>query len=98
MEEAPPVQPLTPLNSFIIGGVILIFVGVLLIFIGVLMNVGVARGKSEGGAVIIVGPFPILIASSERMAKTLMILALVFFAVVLGLFLVFYWLARQAVT
>ena len=88
-------QPIYVFNPLVLGGILLIFLGVLLVFIGFLFGTGVARGRAEGGAVIIVGPFPILVASSERAAKTLMILALLFFAFTVVVFLLLYWLSRQ---
>ncbi len=94
-EEGQPLQPVIMFNPLVFGGILLIFLGVLLVFLGFLMGTGVARGKTEGGAVVIIGPFPILVASSERAAKTLMIMALAFFGFVVLLFLLLYWLARQ---
>ncbi len=95
VEEGQPVQPVYVFNPLVLGGILLIFLGMLLVFIGFLLGTGVVRGRTEGGAVVIIGPFPILIASSERAAKTLMILALIFFAFTVAIFLLFYWLSRQ---
>ena len=95
VEEGQPVQPVYAFNPLVLGGILLIFLGVFLVFIGFLLGTGAVRGRTEGGAVIVIGPFPILVASSERAAKILIILALLFFAFTVAIFLLFYWLSRQ---
>ncbi len=79
-------------NVLILLGFILVFIGFALIMVGVLMPaLSAAREERsvEGGAVIIIGPFPIVVASSAKAAKTLVILAIILtlFAVVLFLLL-----------
>ena len=97
MEEGVAVQP--PLfNTLVVAGIALVFIGFLLIFLGFLLGFTAGgRGKVEGGGVVIIGPFPIVFASSERAAKALMIIAIVFFAFVVALYFIFAWLAKKAV-
>lgn len=73
--------------------VVLVVVGVLLVFIGALvsaMKSSRERGEKriEGGGVLIIGPVPIVLASSERIAKVLLILAIALTLVVLITYLV----------
>ncbi len=96
VEEGVAAQP-APFNTLVFAGVALVFLGFLLIFLGFLLGFTGRGGRVEGGGVVIIGPFPIVFASSERAAKALMILALVFFAFVVALYFIFAWLAKRAV-
>lgn len=55
---------------------------------------GEERGRVEGGAVIVVGPIPIVLGTSERITKSLMILAVVLLIVSVIAFIV---LSRGAI-
>lgn len=70
-------------------GMILVLVGTLLIFLSALRAQEKAEGKVEGGAVVVVGPLPLVFGTSERVAKVLMVLAIALFAIALAAFLVF---------
>ncbi len=86
-------EPVTPIHGGLVTlGFILVFIGFLLIFLGFtlpLLSGTRESGRVEGGAVVIIGPFPILVATSEKAAKTLVVLAilLTLFAVTLFLLL-----------
>lgn len=56
---------------------ILVLLGVLLIFVGSLKKSDRETSRVEGGGVIIVGPIPIVIGSSEKISKILVILAII---------------------
>lgn len=64
---------------------ITIFVGVILIMLGSIKS---KEGKVEGGGVIIVGPLPIVIGTSERVSKILIVLAIILTLVVLIYFII----------
>lgn len=55
---------------------------------------GEERGRVEGGAVVVVGPIPIVFGTSERVTKSLMVLAVVLLIVSVIAFVV---LSRGAV-
>jgi len=87
----------SPINPLVVSGIVLVFLGFLLIFLGFFLGFMGGKGRVEGGGVVIVGPFPIVFASSERMAKALMVIALVFFALVVALYLLILWFAKRTV-
>ncbi len=55
----------------------LIFLGTFLIFVGLMLLVLRNKGKVEGGALIMIGPIPIVLGSSTRIIKFLILLAVV---------------------
>ena len=61
----------------VILGVVLIVAGLALLALGLILPGLKAGGKVEGGAVIIIGPIPIVVASSPSTARILMILGIV---------------------
>lgn len=65
---------------------ILISIGMLLVIIGNLKS-SEKSSRIEGGGVIVVGPIPIVIGTSERASKALMVLAIVLTLVALIVFL-----------
>ena len=75
-----------PTWLFIIGFVI-VMVGVLLLILSII-SMGKERSV-EGGGVIIIGPLPIVIGTSERITKALIILSIALFLISLFIFLVF---------
>lgn len=66
---------------------VMIIVGMLLIFISALS----ARDKeiekrTEAGGIIILGPIPIAFGTSKKIVKSLLIISIIFFIVVLTIF------------
>jgi len=45
------------------------------------------KGKVEGGGVLVIGPFPVVFGTDQRIAKDLMIVALIFMIAVVLLFI-----------
>lgn len=72
----------------ILVAVTIIFIGMLLIFISTLARGRKAEGRSEAGGVIVLGPIPIVFGTSERIVKSLIIISIVFFIVVLAIFII----------
>ncbi len=52
--------------------------------------------RLEGGAVLVIGPLPIAIGTSERVTRALLILAIALTVLTFALFLLLNWLARAA--
>ncbi len=75
-------------QSFVVTGVLLIVIGVVLAFL-VIVIPAARSGKlsARGGAVILIGPFPIVFGSDRQTAKALLVLAIVLVALMLVLFL-----------
>jgi uncharacterized protein (TIGR00304 family) len=70
--------------ELILLGIVLIFLGMLILMLS-LWRAGEERG--EAGGVVIVGPVPIVFGTSQRVAATVMVLAIVLTVVALLLFL-----------
>jgi uncharacterized protein (TIGR00304 family) len=68
---------------------IIILLGMLLIVFSALRESEHGEKKVEGGGVFIIGPLPIVIGTSEKITKALIILALILLAFSLLVFLVF---------
>ena len=66
---------------------LLIVCGIALLLLSAVRREG-REVRTEGGGVIIVGPLPIVFGTSERIAKGLMILAMLLMIIVLAVFLV----------
>jgi len=45
------------------------------------------KGKVEGGGVLVIGPFPVVFGTDQRIARDLMIVALIFMIAVVLLFI-----------
>ncbi|MGC8936047.1 MAG: TIGR00304 family membrane protein [Candidatus Methanomethylicaceae archaeon] len=60
-----------------------IFFGVFLIIAGLMLLALKNKGKVEGGALIMVGPFPIVLGSSVRIVKALIILGIALFFIIM---------------
>ncbi len=71
---------------------VLIVAGMLLVFLSTTREGSEAK-RVEGGGVVIVGPLPIVFGTSERIAKSLVILAIVLTVFVLAVFLFMNYLA-----
>jgi uncharacterized protein (TIGR00304 family) len=76
------------LITIVTVGVVLAMVGTLLIFLSALKAREEVKGRTEGGAVVVIGPLPLVFGTSERVAKALMVLAIALFAIVLAVFLI----------
>ncbi|MEM1508270.1 MAG: DUF131 domain-containing protein [Thermofilaceae archaeon] len=72
---------------------ILILAGVLLLLLSTLKAVQNAR-RIEGGAVLIIGPVPLVIGTSEKVARSLIAIAILFTAFSVAVFLLIGWLLR----
>jgi uncharacterized membrane protein len=70
-------------------GLLLVFIGLVLVVLGMLSSMLRGGGKAEGGAVIIIGPIPIVVASSPGAAKALMVLGIVLTAAVILLYMLY---------
>jgi uncharacterized protein (TIGR00304 family) len=70
--------------ELILLGIVLIFLGMLILMLS-LWRAGEER--AEAGGVVIVGPVPIVFGTSQRIAATVMVLAIALTVVALLLFL-----------
>jgi uncharacterized protein (TIGR00304 family) len=70
--------------ELILLGMVLIILGIFILMLS-LWRAG--EGRGEAGGVVIVGPVPIVFGTSQRVAATVMVLAIVLTVVVLFLFL-----------
>jgi len=68
---------------------IVMVIGVLLIILSTLRESEYGEKKVEAGGVFIIGPVPIVIGTSERVAKTLIVMAIALLVLALIVFLVF---------
>ncbi len=66
---------------------VLMVIGMLLVFLSTTRE-GSGTKHIEGGGVVIVGPLPIVFGTSERVTKSLVILAIVLMVFVLAVFLI----------
>ena len=70
-------------------GLILIVAGfILALFVMIISLARTGNFKGRGGAVVIVGPFPIIFGSDRQSAKVLLVLSIVLVAALIVLFLV----------
>ncbi|TMI23265.1 DUF131 domain-containing protein [Candidatus Bathyarchaeota archaeon] len=77
-----------PYLSPVTLGVILIIAGVLLALFVVILSIAKTDNvKARGGAVVIVGPFPIIFGSDRESAKVLLVLSIVLVAALIVLLL-----------
>lgn len=61
----------------------LIFFGVFLIIAGLMLLALRNKGKVEGGVLIMIGPFPIVLGSNVRIVKVLIILGITLFLIIM---------------
>ncbi len=57
--------------------VLLVLIGIILVFIGILRESTREESEVEAGGVVIIGPIPIVVGSNQRIAKSLLVLAIV---------------------
>ncbi len=82
-------EAVTILFTAVLVSVVLMIVGLLIMIIGTLAKgAGEAERRIEGGGVIILGPIPIVLSSSQRVAKIILALAIVLTLMTLILYLV----------
>jgi len=74
-----------PVVLVLLLGIVLVVIGFTILFLEALRNR--ENGKVEGGMVVVIGPLPIVIGSSERVSIVLLVLAIVLTAIVLSIFL-----------
>jgi len=74
-----------PVVLVLLLGIILVVIGFTILLLEALRNK--EEGKVEGGMVVVIGPLPIVIGSSERVSIVLLVLAIVLTAIVLSIFL-----------
>jgi len=84
---------ITP-TELITLGILITFIGFFIIFFTIIYSIFKSAGKgevkAEGGGVIIIGPIPIVFGSSQKVAKIVMILAIVLLIVTILFYLVPY--------
>lgn len=73
---------------------VVMLAGVLLMVLSALGGGREAEGRVEGGAVVVIGPVPIVLGTSERVTKALMVLAIVLMLVSAAVFLLLSGVAR----
>lgn len=66
--------------------IVLIFLGMFLVVLALLLS---ARDRAEAGGVVIIGPLPIVFGTSQKIAMSVMILAILLTLLALLLFLSF---------
>lgn len=84
-------SPLVLMFILVFIGVLLIIVGFALIFLATLTRESREESRVEAGGVLIIGPVPIVIGTSQRIAKVVLILALALFIVAIVFFVLTQW-------
>ena len=74
-----------------IVGMLMVIIGMVLVVAGILLSAW-REGRVEGGAVIVIGPIPIVIGSSPGIAKTLLLLGL---ALTVSVLILYIYLGRM---
>lgn len=82
-------------------GILLILLGFVIVFFATILSLlrlfkrggGEAESEKRGGAVVMVGPLPIVLASDPKTARVLIILAIIL-TLLLAAFTVANWLMR----
>lgn len=88
--------------NMVLVGMLLILLGFLVIFLAILLSfLRILKSRKEefkvekhGGAVVMIGPFPIVFASDPKTAKVLIILAIILTTILIVLTLISYGLMR----
>ena len=77
-----------PDQSIVLLGTLLIFAGLALAFLAlVLPAIRSGKAQARGGAVILIGPFPIVFGSDRQTVKALLVLAIILVVAMTALFL-----------
>ena len=76
-------------QTIILLGLVVIFAGLLVAVLAMILP-ALRRGRlsSKGGAVVIIGPFPIVVGSDWRLAGQLLVLAIILVAALVLLYLI----------
>jgi uncharacterized protein (TIGR00304 family) len=77
--------------TLVLIGVLLIIVGFALIFLSTIAKESREESRVEAGGVLVIGPVPIVIGTSQRIAKAVLILALALFIVAIVFFVLTQW-------
>jgi len=78
-----------PYLSLVSLGTILIVAGMFLALFVIVVSLARSGGlKARGGAVVIIGPFPIIFGSDKESAKILLVLSIILVGALIALFLV----------
>jgi uncharacterized protein (TIGR00304 family) len=77
--------------TLVLIGVLLIIVGFALIFLSTITKESREESRVEAGGVLVIGPVPIVIGTSQRIAKAVLILALALFIVAIIFFVLLTW-------
>jgi uncharacterized protein (TIGR00304 family) len=77
--------------TLVLIGVLLIIVGFALIFLSTITKESREESRVEAGGVLVIGPVPIVIGTSQRIAKAVLILALALFIVAIVFFVLTQW-------
>jgi len=85
------VSPLVLMFTLVLIGVLLIIVGFALIFLSTIAKESREGSRVEAGGVLVIGPVPIVIGTSQRIAKAVLILALALFIVAIVFFVLTQW-------
>jgi uncharacterized protein (TIGR00304 family) len=85
------VSPLVLMFTLVLIGVLLIIVGFALIFLSTIIKESREESRVEAGGVLVIGPVPIVIGTSQRIAKAVLILALALFIVAIVFFVLTQW-------
>jgi uncharacterized protein (TIGR00304 family) len=72
----------------LIVSIVLIAIGVLLIFIDSLRESRREGHRVEAGGVLIIGPLPIVFGTSERVARIVLILAIILTVLAIAMYLI----------
>jgi len=72
----------------LIVSIVLIAIGVLLIFIDSLRESRREDRRVEAGGVLIIGPLPIVFGTSERVARIVLILAIILTVLAIAMYLI----------
>ncbi len=75
-------------QTIVLVGTLLILVGFLLAFVALAVPSFRGNERSQGGAVIIIGPFPIVLGSSKEVARSMLALAVLLLIALMAFFLI----------
>ena len=84
-------SPLVLMFTLVLIGVLLIIVGFALIFLSTITKESREESRVEAGGVLVIGPVPIVVGTSQRIAKAVLILALALFIVAIVFFVLTQW-------
>ena len=74
-------------QTIVLVGALLMLVGFLLAFVALVVPSFRGNARSQGGVVIIIGPFPIVLGSNKEVARSMLALAVLLLIVLMAFFL-----------